>query len=99
MFTNPWVLTALYLFTINALEILLLMLDKRRARLGLWRISERTLLTVALVGGTPGAYWSRQLFRHKTRKQPFSTLLHAIALLQLIAGTAIIWSALTGKYV
>lgn len=99
MSTNPWVLSALYLFTINALEILLFMLDKRRARLGHWRISERTLLTVALVGGTPGAYWSRQLFRHKTRKQPFSTLLHVIALLQLIAGTAIIWSALTGKYV
>ncbi|KAE9631068.1 DUF1294 domain-containing protein [Parasedimentitalea maritima] len=98
MSTNPWVLSALYLFTINALEILLFMLDKRRARLGHWRISERTLLIVALVGGTPSAYWSRRLFRHKTRKQPFSTLLHVIALLQLSAVTAITWNALSGKY-
>lgn len=57
-------------------------IDKWKAEAGSWRISESTLLTLALIGGTPGAYAGRRLFRHKTRKQPFSGMLHAIALFQ-----------------
>jgi uncharacterized membrane protein YsdA (DUF1294 family) len=63
--------------------------DKARAETGAWRISEGTLLRLALIGGTPGAYAGRALFRHKTRKQPFSGQLHAIAALQLIAGAGL----------
>ena len=40
---------------------------------------------MALVGGSPGAYAGRRLFRHKTRKQPFSSELHGIAIFQLLA--------------
>ena len=96
--SNPWISIALYLLIINSLELLLFALDKRRARFGRWRISERTLLVAALIGGTLGAYCGRRLFRHKTRKQPFSTLLHVIAILQLIAALVITWGVLTGKY-
>lgn len=65
-------------------------LDKARAEPGAWRISESTLLNLALIGGTPGAYAGRALFRHKTRKQPFSGRLHAIAVIQvaILAGLA-----------
>ncbi len=59
-------------------------IDKARAETGAWRISEGTLLRLALIGGTPGAYAGRALFRHKTRKQPFSSNLHSIAALQLV---------------
>lgn len=64
-------------------------LDKARAEEGAWRISEGTLLRLAPIGGTPGAYAARALFRHKTRKQPFTSRLHAIAVLQLIAGAGL----------
>lgn len=64
-------------------------LDKARAETGAWRISEDRLLRLALIGGTPGAYAGRALFRHKTRKQSFSAQLHAIAALQLIAGAGL----------
>lgn len=37
---------------------------------------------LAMLGGTGGAYAGRALFRHKTRKQPFSSQLHTIAVLQ-----------------
>lgn len=60
-------------------------IDKARAEAGVWRVSESTLLQLALIGGTPGAYAGRALFRHKTRKQPFSTRLHTIAVLQIVA--------------
>jgi uncharacterized membrane protein YsdA (DUF1294 family) len=66
-------------------------LDKAAAEAGRRRIAEATLLGWALVGGTPGAYAGRALFRHKTRKQPFSATLHRIA-----AGQAMALAALGG---
>ncbi len=59
--------------------------DKSHAEAGRRRISELTLLTWAFLGGTPGAYAGRALFRHKTRKQPFSNNLNTIAILQIAA--------------
>ena len=65
--------------------------DKQAARNNEWRISESTLLLLAFAGGGPGAFAGQRLLRHKTRKQPFSTRLHLIALVQ--AGAAIGWAA------
>lgn len=82
---NAFVLTAVYFCTVNAFCFAAFVHDKRQARLGGWRISERTLLLLALAGGSPAAYAARYYVRHKTRKQPFVALLHLIALLQLAA--------------
>ena len=62
--------------------------DKARAANGGWRVRESTLLWLAFLGGTPGAYAGRRVFRHKTRKQPFCHYLHTICALQitLLAG-------------
>lgn len=70
------------LLAINAWTILRFWQDKRRARAGARRISEADLLGLALIGGTPGALLARRMFRHKTRKQPFSTQLMLIASVQ-----------------
>lgn len=64
--------------------------DKRRAAAGLRRVPEAQLLRLALLGGTPGAFAARRLFRHKTRKQPFSTHLALIAAAQLAAAIALL---------
>jgi uncharacterized membrane protein YsdA (DUF1294 family) len=61
--------------------------DKQRAVAGERRISESELLGLAFIGGSPGALLARKLFRHKTRKEPFSTQLLVIIGLQ--AGTVI----------
>ena len=60
--------------------------DKIRAEKGDWRIAESTLLALAFIGGTCGAYLGRAAFRHKTRKQPFSKQLHMITIAQAFAG-------------
>ena len=65
---------------------------QRAAEKGRRRIAEETLLRWALLGGRPGAYAGRTLFRHKTRKQPFCRELHRIAILQVIATVAaLVW--------
>ncbi len=62
--------------------------DKRLAEAGARRISERTLLGLALVGGSLGAISAQQIFRHKTRKESFRSLLYLIVLLQIVAGAS-----------
>ena len=58
--------------------------DKRAARLGHRRVSERTLLMLALFAGSPGAITAQRLLRHKTQKEPFRTLLMGIAALHVV---------------
>jgi uncharacterized membrane protein YsdA (DUF1294 family) len=64
----------------NLLVFSVYFLDKQAARAGRRRISERTLLTLAFLGGSPGAVCAQRLFRHKTQKEPFRSILMAITI-------------------
>jgi uncharacterized membrane protein YsdA (DUF1294 family) len=68
-----------YLLAMNLWAFAAFWADKRAARLGEWRTPERTLLMLALIGGTSGAIAAQQLLRHKTRKEPFRSILWSIA--------------------
>jgi uncharacterized membrane protein YsdA (DUF1294 family) len=81
MLTLPNILIALT--AINIWTIFAFWRDKRAAIEGLRRTSETDLLFYAMIGGSPGAFAARHLFRHKTRKEPFSTRLMVIAALQM----------------
>jgi uncharacterized membrane protein YsdA (DUF1294 family) len=82
------ILLALLLLLVNLVTLLRYRADKRRAAAGAWRVPESTLLGLALIGGTPAALVACRLFRHKTRKQPFATLLLLTAAVQagMLAG-------------
>ena len=71
-----------FLLALNLFTMLRFSQDKQRAEAGERRIPEADLLGLALIGGSPGALLARRLFRHKTRKQPFSTWLFLIVALQ-----------------
>ncbi|MFC4294134.1 DUF1294 domain-containing protein [Novosphingobium tardum] len=86
-----WANIGIALVLLNLLTFASFGIDKARSRDGGWRIREATLLQWALLGGTPGAYAGRALFRHKTRKQPFCSRLHAIAFLQVTALGLLTW--------
>lgn len=79
------------LAAINFLAFAAFGLDKARAEAGRRRIAESTLLLLALVGGSPGAWAGRRAFRHKTRKQPFNRELAGIALLQVTLLGSLLW--------
>ena len=83
---------AVALIAMNFLAFAAFGIDKMKAEAGRWRVQESTLLALAFFGGTPGAYAGRALFRHKTRKQPFCSQLHAIGVLHVVAlGLGIGW--------
>jgi uncharacterized membrane protein YsdA (DUF1294 family) len=71
------------LVMLNAWTILRFWQDKQRAIAGDRRIPEADLLGLALIGGSPGALLARRWFRHKTRKEPFSTRLLLIVAVQI----------------
>lgn len=56
-----------YLILINIIGYASMGLDKRKAVRHQWRISERTLFLIALLGGSLGSIAGMQRFRHKTR--------------------------------
>lgn len=74
---------------INAAAFAAMGLDKWKARHDRWRIRERTLFLLAILGGSPGAILGMLLFRHKTRHWYFRYGLPAILLLQLAAAWAV----------
>lgn len=63
---------ALYLLGVNVLSFLSFGLDKQKAVHGRRRIRNRTLLGLALLGGSVGALLGMGLFRHKTRQRPYT---------------------------
>lgn len=81
-------LLLLYLAVVNLAGAMAVLIDKRRARRGQWRVRERTLFLFALLGGTPGVYLSMRLCRHKTKHRRFMWGLPLIFFLQLAAAGA-----------
>ncbi|MGT2949356.1 DUF1294 domain-containing protein [Streptococcus devriesei] len=65
-------------------------IDKSRARRGVWRISEKTLLLESLCLGGIGSLFAGQFFRHKIRK-PYFWLAWLVGLLTDIIVIYIFW--------
>ena len=74
-----------YLFLINALSLLLMLLDKIKAKKNLWRIPERVLLCLCAAGGSVGGILGMKLFRHETRHPQFSIGIPVMLALQIVA--------------
>lgn len=72
-----------YLLAINALSFILFGLDKYKAKKGEWRISEATLLMMAVVGGSIGAWAGMRLWHHKTMHKKFKYGIPAIIIMQV----------------
>ena len=71
------------LIGINVLTFFVYGWDKWKAKHGKWRISEATLLMLALVGGTIGALLGMQVWHHKTMHLKFKYGLPLILLAQI----------------
>ncbi len=76
----------IYLLAVNIVAFFLYGLDKQKARMNRWRISEKALLMAAVVGGSVGAYAGMKMFSHKTKKPKFYLGVPVIILLQTALG-------------
>lgn len=70
IFTIPNIL--LYVLIINVIGFCAMWIDKRKAQHGSWRIQEKTLFTITLLGGGIGTILGMYAFRHKTQKLRFT---------------------------
>ena len=61
----------IYFVAINIITFFVMWLDKRKAKMGKWRIPENTLLLLVLLGGGIGGIAGMYTFRHKTQKMKF----------------------------
>ena len=73
-----------YLIVINIVTFLVYGIDKLKAKQGSWRISEATLLILAVIGGSIGALLGMKIWRHKTMHKKFKYGLPLILIIQII---------------
>lgn len=73
----------LYLLAINIITFLTYGVDKIRAKRGAWRIPEKTLLLLPILGGSVGAIAGMNVFHHKTKHWYFKYGLPLILLAQV----------------
>ena len=72
-----------YLTAINAITFLVYGVDKLKAKKGKWRIPETTLLLLAIIGGSIGAWLGMKVWHHKTMHKKFKYGIPLIIILQL----------------
>ena len=73
-----------YFVCVNVLTFFVYGIDKWQARQGKWRISEATLLLVAVIGGSIGAWLGMRVWRHKTMHKKFKYGIPAILMIHII---------------
>lgn len=84
----------IYLLIINAVGLLLMLIDKWKAIHNRWRIPEKTLFLTAILGGSIGTLAGIYLFRHKTKHRSFTIGIPGILFLQGAAVTYCLWKFL-----
>ena len=72
-----------YLLAVNITSFLLYGIDKYKAKKGRWRISEATLLLMAVIGGSIGAWAGMRLWHHKTMHKMFKYGIPLILIMQI----------------
>lgn len=76
-------ITLAYLLAINVATFLVYGIDKLKAKRAKWRIPEATLLLLAAVGGSIGAWLGMKVWHHKTLHMKFRYGVPIILLLQI----------------
>ena len=71
------------LLAINAVAFIVYGIDKYKAKKAKWRISEATLLLMAVIGGSIGAWVGMRIWHHKTMHKKFKYGIPVIIIFQV----------------
>ena len=83
-----WQILLIYLLVINVVGFFLMGIDKLRAKKQVWRVPEKTLFLIAVIGGSIGTNVGMYVFRHKTKHWYFVIGMPVILIAQI---ALIIW--------
>jgi len=84
-----------YMLLMSVVLFVLMGVDKKRALRNEWRIKERTLFFIALIGGALGGTVGMRVFRHKTKHASFAVGMPLLLMLNL--GAAYLLMYLNGN--
>ena len=95
---GPWLwVLAGYLVLVNVIAFTTYGADKRRAKKDRWRVPEKTLFLLALIGGSLGALLGMHVFHHKTKHWYFRVFIPLILLIQVAVPVAL-WLHRSGVF-
>ena len=72
-----------FILGINVITFMVYGIDKLKAKKGKWRIPEATLLLLAIVGGSIGAWCGMKVWHHKTLHKKFRYGIPLILIVQI----------------
>lgn len=81
-------ISILYLVAINVVTFFIYGIDKWKAKRSTWRITETSLLLLALLGGSIGAWLGMKAWHHKTLHKKFK---YGIPLIFIIQLAVVMW--------
>lgn len=87
---NVYSIILIYLIIINVITFFIYGLDKKKAKQGKWRIRESTLLGLAAIGGSIGAWLGMKVWHHKTQHIQFKYGVPLILFVQIVL-IGLIW--------
>ena len=80
-----------FIIGINVITFMVYGIDKLKAKKEKWRIPEATLLLLAIVGGSIGAWCGMKVWHHKTMHKKFKYGVPMILMIQI--GLCLYWMA------
>nr|WP_317332660.1 DUF1294 domain-containing protein [uncultured Romboutsia sp.] len=83
-----------YLIFVNIIGLLSMYLDKCFAKNNMYRISEKTIFLIAIMGGSIGSIIGMYQFRHKTKHRQFTIGLPVVIFTQIMILIYYIWEGL-----
>ncbi len=88
-----WMLSA-YLIIMNIAGLFFMGIDKAKAKRHAWRIPEKMLFLVSMLGGSAGTWAGMYLFRHKTRHWQFVIGMPSILIFHIILAVYVLYRLL-----
>ena len=79
----------IYLLIINIIGFLIMFIDKSRAIHKEWRVPEKTLIFISIIGGSIGMFFGMYIFRHKTKHLKFTLRVPIILIIETIAAVCL----------
>ena len=82
----------IYVVIINIIGLLMMKIDKWKAKKNVWRIPEKAFFIVSLIGGSIGTWSGMYMFRHKTKHWYFVIGMPLILILQIAGMGYWLWA-------